>query len=178
MSSGEKDKNDMMRFGWVGVWMFVVLFAAAPQLQAETRRMLHGLDAVRINVGQLHPDIEESGMSRTALLEELTRNLRQAGLQVTRDDGRSSTADRPELDLTVHVAPVENFPLYSVFITMKLQQTACLTRNLIVCEPVVTWEDASAMRTVSVSQLPDVQQDVHALISRFVDAYLAENAKR
>lgn len=142
------------------------------------RRMLHGLDAVSIHIGQLHPDVQGSGLSPLALREELVTNLQQAGMRIMAEDGRALTADRPELNLNVNVTPIENFPGYSVFISMQLRQSACLTRNLILCEPVVTWEEASDIRTVSVSQLTDVQQDVHALIGRFVNAYLAANPKR
>jgi hypothetical protein len=140
--------------------------------------MLHDLDVVDLDIGQLHPEVEAGGLSRAALREELIVNLKQAGLRILPDDGHTGMPDSPQLSLVVNVTPVESFPMYSVFVTLRLRQHACLTRNLIVCEPVVTWEGASDIRTISVSQLTEVQQDVHVLIAHFIDAYVAENPKR
>jgi hypothetical protein len=140
--------------------------------------MLHGLDTVSIAIEQLHPDSALGGVTPQALREELVVNLQQAGLQVLPLDGRSASLDHPQLSLSVNLTPIENFPMYSVFITLKLRQNACLTHNLIICEPVTTWEGASAVRTMSVSQLMEMRQEVRTLIARFVDAYLEENPKR
>jgi hypothetical protein len=140
--------------------------------------MLHGLDTINLDIAPVHPDAELGDLSRSALREELMVNLQQAGLRVMPEDGRLLPADRPQLHLAVNVTPLESFPVYSVFVTLRLRQQACLTRNLIICEPVITWEGASAVRTISVSQLAEARQDVRALIARFVDAYLAENPKR
>jgi hypothetical protein len=140
--------------------------------------MLHGLATVSIDIEQLHPDSTLGGVTPQALREELVVNLQQAGLQVLSLDGRSATLDRPQLSLSVNMTPIENFPMYSVFITLKLRQNACLTHNLIICEPVTTWEEASAVRTMSASQLTEMRQEVRTLIARFVSAYLEENPKR
>lgn len=140
--------------------------------------MLHGLDAVSVTIGQLHPDSALGGVTLVALREELLVNLQQAGIHVTLSDGRLETAERPQLSLSVNVTPMESFPVYSVFVTLKLRQHACLTRNLIVCEAVTTWEEASALRTMSVSQLTELQKEIRILVTHFVDAYLEENSHR
>jgi hypothetical protein len=140
--------------------------------------MLHGLDSVSINIERLHPDSALGGVTVQALREELVINLQQAGLQVLSLDGRTATLDHPQLSLAVNMTPIENFPMYSVFITLKLRQNACLIHNLIICEAVTTWEEASAVRTMSVSQLTEMWQEVRTLITRFVNAYLEENPKR
>ncbi|MGE0681101.1 MAG: hypothetical protein AB7P69_09425 [Candidatus Binatia bacterium] len=139
--------------------------------------MLHGLDTVSIDIERLHPDSALGGVTPQALREELVVNLQQAGLQVSPLDGRSTPPDRSQLSLSVNMTPIENFPMYSVFITLKLRQNACLTHNLIICEPVTTWEETSTVRTMSVSQLTEMRQEVRTLIARFVDAYLEENSK-
>jgi len=140
--------------------------------------MLHDLDVVDLEIGQLHPDVEAGGLSRAALREELIVNLKQAGLRILSEDGLPLAPDHSQLSLVVNVTPIESFPIYCVLITLRLRQPACLSRNLIVCEPVVTWEGASEIRTISVSQLTEVQQEVHVLIARFIDAYIAENPRR
>src|SRR5215470_14323725 len=131
----------------------IILSTSPAVAYAEPRRMLHDLDVVDLDIGQLHPDAEAGGLSRAALREELSVNLKQAGLQIRPEEGLPRAPDHSQLSLAVNVIPIESFPLYCVFITLRLRQSACLTRNLIVCEPVVTWEGASDIRTISVSQL-------------------------
>ena len=167
------------KFGQFGVGLFI-RFCLIPTSDAysDMRRMLHGLEAVNVVIGQLHPDSALGGITSAALREELLVNLQQVGIQVSPQDERLTVADRPQLNLSVNITPIESFPVYSVFVTLQLRQTACLTRNLIICEPVTTWEEASAIRTMSVSQLTEMQQEVRILIAHFVDAYLEENPKR
>lgn len=160
----------------ISLCIIQVLFQ--PQAWAEPRRTLHGLDTLLLTIDPLHPDAELGELSRNALREELTVNLQQIGIHIISEEGSQIALDRPNLNLAVHLTPLESFPVYSVFITLRLRQNACLTRNLIVCEPVITWEGISDIRTISVSQLAEVRQDIHALISRFVGDYQAENPKR
>lgn len=168
----------VIRFGRIGISLFIVLAIIQPQTWAEARRTLHGLDSVIVIIDPLHPDAELGDLSRSALREELIVNLQQIGLHIFSEDERQSVPDYPKLNLAVHLTPLESFPVYSVFITLSLRQHACLTRNLIVCEPAVTWESMSKVRTISVSQLAEVRMDVHTLISQFVDDYQTENPKR
>lgn len=168
-----------MSLGWLKVELSMILcITLSLPVHADMRRMLHGLDTVSIIIEQLHPDSALGGVTPQALREEMVVNLQQAGLQVLPVDGRPTPSDRPQLSLSVNMTPIENFPMYSVFITLKLRQNACLTHNLIICELVTTWEEASAARTMSVSQLTEMQQEVQTLITRFVNAYLEENPKR
>jgi len=167
------------RLGRFGVSLCIALFTTCTQVvHADMRRMLHGFDAVSVTIGQLHPDSALGGVTLVALREELLVNLQQAGIHVTLSDGRLETAERPQLNLSVNITPLKSFPMYSVFTTLKLRQNACLTRNLIICETVTTWEETSAMRTLSVSQLTELQKEIRILITHFVDAYLEENSQR
>jgi hypothetical protein len=167
------------RLGQLRVGLYIILWTLLPaSVHADMKRLLHGIDTVNVAIERLHPDLALGGVTPQALREEIVANLQKAGLQVSSLDGRSVTTDRPQLSLSVNITPIENFPMYSVFITLKLRQNACLTNNLIICEPVITWEDASAVHTLSVSQLTDMRQEVRTLITRFVSAYLEENPKR
>jgi len=74
--------------------------------------------------------------------------------------------------------PLDNFPVYSVTVTLQLRQSACLARNLVVCETAITWEDTGVGHAVSVSRLASLQQDVRDAVDRFTSAYLAQNSKR
>lgn len=168
-----------MRPGRLQVGLCIILCTILLSVvHADTKRMLHGLDTVSIVIEQLHPDSTLGGVTPQALYEELAVSLQQVGLQVLPLDGRTATLGRPQLSLSVNLTPIENFPVYSVFMILKLRQNACLTHNLIICEPVTTWEEVSAVRTMSVSQLTDMRQEVRTLITRFVNAYLEENPKR
>lgn len=168
----------MRRLRWVGIGLFIMLAVISSPAGAESRRTLHGLDDLMLTIDPLHPDAELGGLSRTALREDLVVKLQQIGIRIIPDEGEQSTLDHSKLNLAVHITPLESFPVYSVFISLHLRQKACLTRNLIVCEPVITWEGMSDIRTISVSQLSEVRQDVSSLIARFIGDYQAENSKR
>jgi hypothetical protein len=147
-------------------------------LHPEPHRILHGLAAVGVEVAQIHPDAEGRGLSRTALREDIVEKLQHAGLQVLTEEEWKTAPEQPLLTLTLGVDSLDSLPVYSVFIKLQLWQNAFLTRKLVICEPVITWEEARSLRTVSVSQLAGIQQEVYAAVDRFLDAYRAENLKR
>jgi len=155
-----------------------MLMVSPAWAQLEGGRTLYGLDEVGVVVENVHPDVERQGLSRATLQTEVVLRLQQAGIRVLTEDEWDETPGRPFLYLYVGIVPLDNFPVYSVTVTLQLRESACLARNLIICETAITWEDVGVTRAVSVSRLASLQQDVSNVVDRFTNAYLAENPKR
>jgi len=168
----------MKRMCWRAVFALTVLMVSPAWAQLEGGRTLYGLDEVGVVVENVHPDAERRGLSRATLQTEVALRLQQAGIRVLAEDGWEETPGKPVLYLDLGIVPLDNFPVYSVTVTLQLRQSACLARNLIVCETAITWEDASVRRAVSVSRLASLRQDVRDAVDRFTSAYLAQNSKR
>jgi hypothetical protein len=163
---------------WRGVFALTVLMVSPAWAQLEGGRTLYGLDEVGVVVENVHPDLERQGLSGATLQTEVILRLQQAGIHVLAEDEWEETLGRPLLYLYVGIVPLDNFPVYSVIVTLQLRQSVCLARNLIICETAITWEDAGVMRIVSVSRLASLPQEVRNVVDRFTTAYLAENRKR
>jgi hypothetical protein len=86
-------------------------------------------------------------------------------------------ATEPLLYLAVGITPLEHFPVYSVNVLLQLRQSACLERNLVICTPTITWEEAGTARAVDVSELASVQHEVESLVDHFTKAYREENQR-
>jgi hypothetical protein len=171
-------KLRMKGAGWGGVFALIVLFVSPAWAQFQNGQTLHGLEEVGVVVAGMHPDAERRGLSPAALRVDVEKRLRDVGVRVSPDLAERGTSGKPQLYLTVGIAPLEDFPVYSVSITLQLRQNACLERNLVICAPAITWEDAQGIRTVDVSELASLQQDVRTLVDHFTAAYLAANQRR
>ena len=168
----------MKRMCWRAVFALTVLMVSPAWAQLEGGRTLYGLEEVGVVVENVHPDAERRGLSRATLQTEVALRLQQAGIRVLAEDGWEETPGKPFLYLDLGIVPLDNFPVYSVTVTLQLRQSACLARNLIVCETAITWEDTGVRHAVSVSRLASLQQDVRDAVDRFTSAYLAQNSKR
>jgi hypothetical protein len=163
--------------GWIGGVALTILCIVPTWAQVEARRMRHGLEAVGVVIEPVHPDAERRGVSRATLQAGIEAQLQKAGFRVFLLAESENNPGQPLLFLHVKVAPLENLPVYSVAIRLRLQQHACLTRNLIICEPVITWKYLSDIRTLSVSRLSSLPQEVHDTVDRFLNAHQAENLR-
>lgn len=168
----------MTKACWQTAFALAVLCGSPAWAQLEARRTLHGLDAVGLVIENVHPDAERRGVSKATLEKDIALRLEQAGVRVLANGQEEGVPGRPLLRLQVAITPLDDLPLYNATVTLQLRQSACLTRNLIICETVTTWEDAGVTHAVGVSRLASVQQDVRDMIDRFLDAYRAENPKQ
>ena len=144
--------------------------------QLANGRALAGFEEGDVVVAEVHPDAAQRGLSRGALQQGVEKQLQAAGMRVvTGASGKGR--EKPQLYLAVGVAPLEQFPVYSVNVSLQLRQSACLERNLVICTPTVTWEETGVARAVEVSELTSVQRDVQSLVNRFTAVYRAENRR-
>lgn len=160
------------------IFVLLLVLAAPAGAQLTAARTLHGLNEITLVVANLHPDAERRGLSKATLQARIAARLRQAGLRVAPPVTPQAAPARPVLYLQVNIVPLESFPVYVTTVELQLHQHSCLARNLIICEPVITWEDTRTVRTVGVSNLTNVEQEVYALVDHFTAAYLTENSQR
>jgi hypothetical protein len=167
--------------GWVN-WLMGCVFAVLPLsltfAQLESDRLLSGLAQVRVTVDNIHPDAERKGVSTAKLRSDIEHRLQQAGIHVLTENEWQEAPGRPLLYVNVDVEPLDSFPVYSVLIRLQLRQHSCLTRNLIICGPTITWEDVGAIQAMSVSRLSSLSDDVGLSVDRFINAYQTDNAKQ
>lgn len=157
--------------------ILATLLISPASAQHESSRSLYGLDEAGILPADLQPDAERRGTQRAKFQDDIERRLQQAGIHVLTEDKWKAAPGKPLLDLNIKAAPLDSFPVYSVSTRLQLRQPACLTRNLILCETAVTWEDGSATRMLSVSRLSSPQDDIHTAADRFIDAYRKANMR-
>src|SRR5206468_13127377 len=154
----------MKRTCWRKVFALTVLMVSTAWAQLEGGRTLYGLDEVGVVVENVHPDAERRGLSRATLQTEVALRLQQAGIRVLAEDGWEGTRGKSFLYLGLGIVPLDNFPVYSVTVTLQLRQSACLARNLVVCERASICEDPGVSPGVSVARLASLQEDVrHAV---------------
>ena len=166
----------MLRTLLLSIALLSVLMTSTAWAQFANGRALAELEEVGVVVAEVHPDAEQRGLSRGALQRGVEKQLQAAGVRiVTGLNGKG--LEKPLLYLAVGVAPLEQFPVYSVNVSLQLRQSACLERNLVICTPTVTWEETGIARAVDVSELTSVQRDVQSLVKRFTAAYHAENQR-
>src|SRR2546422_11691474 len=168
----------MKRMCWRKVFALTVLMVSPVWAQLEAGRTLYGLDEVGVVVENGHPDAGRRGLTRATLQTEVALRLQQAGIRVLAEDGWEETPGKPFLYLDLGIVPLDNFPVYSVTVTLQLRQSACLARNLIVCETAITWADTRVMHAVRVWRLASLQQDVRAAVGRFTRAHRTQNCER
>ena len=166
----------MLRTLLLSIALLSMLMTSTTWAQFANGRALAGLQEIGVVVAEVHPDAAQRGLSRGALQQGVEKQLQDAGMRiVTGPNGKG--LEKPLLYLAVGVAPLDQFPVYSVNVSLQLRQSACLERNLVICTPTVTWEETGMARAVDVSELTSIQHDVQSLVKRFTAAYHAENQR-
>jgi hypothetical protein len=160
----------------VSIALLSVLMTSTAWAQLANGRALAGLEEIGVVVAEVHPDAAQRGLSRGALQLSVEKQLQDAGMHIaTGLNGKGR--EKPLLYLAVGITPLDQFPVYSVNVSLQLRQSACLERNLVICTPTVTWEETGMARAVDVAELTSVQRDVQSLVKRFTTAYHAENQR-
>ena len=166
----------MLRTFLLSITLLFMPMTSVVWAQFANGRALAGLEEIGVIVAEVHPDAAQRGLSRGALQQGVEKQLQAAGMRiVTGPNGKG--LEKPLLYLAVGVTPLDQFPVYSVNVSLQLRQSACLERNLVICTPTVTWEETGLARAVDVSELASIQRDVQSLVKRFTTAYREENQR-
>jgi hypothetical protein len=156
---------------------FVVLFLlSAPIAHASNNEFsqlsLKGLKGVAVIIEDLKPEIEQNGLTVTAIQTDVELKLRQAGIPIS-----ATGAGNPSLHISVNILQSTSAILPHV-ITIELRQTVFLTRDPSIIVPgAATW-DVGVFGQVPKLNVRSLRDDVKDLVDRFINAYLAVNPQK
>jgi hypothetical protein len=139
--------------------------ACAQDTQAA-RATLRGVKAVEVQVGNIDPDAERDGLSRSQLQSDVESRLRQAGITM-----------RPSSEGILYVSVTAargDLNIYAYSLQVAFRQAVNLARDPTIGSVVTTWSVGSG-GTLSAAHLSRVRSIVTELVDQFISAYLEEN---
>jgi hypothetical protein len=142
---------------------------------AEPKDTLCGLKGVMVFIENIDTDVENHGLTKSLVKNEVESRLRQADIPVLTADEAFNMPGKPYLylNLTTHNTGIE---LYSYSIRIELNQDVSMIREPSIRSSATTWI-ANMVGIVGVGNLPAVTEDVSQLTNQFIRDYLAANRK-
>lgn len=136
---------------------------------------LDGLPGVYVGVEDVHPILEQIGLTRNQFKEDAEQKLTQAGIRVLSMSENLATPGHPDLFLIVNLAPSNFYPdICAYSIRVELSQAVALVRDPAILTVATTWRTASAGH-VKMDSLPNLRKVVAARIDDFINDYLSMN---
>ncbi len=142
---------------------------------AEAKDTLCGLNGVMVFVEEIDTDVENHGLTKSLVKDEVESRLRQADIPVLSVDEAFNMPGKPYLylNLTTHNTGIE---FYSYSIRIELNQDVSMIREPSIRASATTWI-ANMVGVVGARNLPAVTEDVNQLTNQFIRDYLAANRK-
>lgn len=135
-----------------------------------TRATLKGIPGVIVWVGDIAPDIEQTGITTQQLQTEVERQVRRAGITVFSHQDAGTPAD--VAFLTVSVTTLRHTGgLYAYTVDLAVYQTAALLRDP-TPRSLATWTVGS-IGLVEPSDLRTISTAVSQQVDQFIQAYQA-----
>jgi hypothetical protein len=163
-----------MRLYTAFVVLFLLLAPIAHAIDSEdTRSSLRGLKGVEVIIDlSPRPEVEQNGLTASAIRTDVELKLRQAGIPVLATEGGN-----PWLGVIINVLPSSG-TIWPYVITVELRQSAFLLRDSsILALGTVTWSVGS-FGGVGKQDLRSVRDDAKDQVDKFINAYLAVNPKK
>jgi len=140
------------------------------------RATLKGLQAVKVVVDPLGPELEREGLDANRLRGSIEQKLRFAGVKVDNDVNEFiglsiSFAQAGRKALSVKKGP------FSLTIGLGVYQVAVLTRDMTTKTVVETWGIEKTSSSSARGLDHDVSNAVDDLVDQFVKAYLSVNPR-
>lgn len=158
----------------VVVFLFSITIAQADDNE-NSRSSLRGLKGVHVVVEHLPPEVEQNGLTASAIQTDVELKLRQAGVPVL--ELNQPPFDEVFLSILLQFIPAGD-GLWPYTIKVEVFQAVTLKRDLsIVVDSAVTWSvgDFGSARKLGLRNLRDNVKD---RVDQFINAYLAANPKK
>lgn len=154
-----------------------LLVFSAPIAHADdneaSRRSLRGLNGIEVFVGTLPSEVEQNGLTKSAIQTDVELKLRQAGIPVL-----DPKVGSPWLDVNVNVLSDSNSAIWTWTIRVELHQDAILTRDSsIFAKDAVTW-GLGMFGQIGKQNLRSLRDNIKDKVDQFINAYLAVNPKK
>jgi hypothetical protein len=161
--------------GVVTLILFWPLAAHADDTE-RSRRALHGLKSVGVVIDGLRPEVEQSGLTTSAIQTDVEQKLQQAGIPVL-DSDESSKAGSAILEISVSVLTSSD-GRWSYMITVGLDQDANLARDPSIFTALATTWQVGVLGTIGKQNVRSLRDVVKDLVDKFINAYFAVNPKK
>jgi hypothetical protein len=157
--------------------LVVPFLFSAPIVHADddenTRPSLRGLTGVAVIIEDLKPEIEQNGLTLSAIRTDIELKLRQAGIPII---GLVNIPGKPFLHISVDVLRSDR-PTWPYAIRVELRQMVSLTRDPAISMHTATW-DVGSYGTIAKQNLRNLRDSAKDLVDEFINAYLAVNPKK
>jgi len=155
---------------------FALVFASDGKQNRET---LGGLKAVYLQVAPIDRDMEDKGLTKRGLRQDIEKRLSRAGIKMLTDREyeknksiRSYPLARLELIATVHEIPDKEINVYNV--TVQVRQVVWLARKPTVNFVGTTWRHDEFGHGYG---FQEIREKVNESVDSFIDAFLSANRK-
>lgn len=139
---------------------------------------LRGLTALYVSVEALDPHIEEDGLHREDIQNDVELLLRQSGIKVVDSTGIRKFPGRPTLYINLGSCRNRNIPLYAYTVNPYLEQNVFLQRDLrTMVVSVITWRSPGRIGMCTGQSVRAIRDIVKDEVSVFINAYLEANPK-
>jgi len=158
---------------------FAALLIAGGCLASDTsmdRATLRGLQAVKVVVDPLGPELEREGLDANRLRGSIEQKLRNAGVKVDNDVNEFIGLSISFAQSGRKVLSVKKGP-FSLTISLGVYQVAVLTRDMATKTVVETWGVEKTAAAAAKGLDRDVSNAVDDLVDQFVKAYLSVNPR-
>ena len=141
------------------------------------KETLRGIQALHVIVHDLDPEIEEFGLTKEKVKQDLEAKLRTAGIKLISKEESLKAPGAPFLSLmvgTLRAFTTKDTEFYFVSIVIKLRQSVYLERKSKTKIPgIATWSHTR----FGINFAHNIRSEVNSAIDKFIDAYLSVNPK-
>ena len=138
---------------------------------------LSGLPGVLLFVGDIKPDAEQDGLSKTSIYTDVEHQLRVAGIRILTQEEGGKLPGRPTLSIDVVTQKARGIPLYiyGVEVSLKEQVTALRSGRTLAAS---TWESDVIGNVSEANFAESVRDSIRGEVDKFINAYRTANPKR
>ncbi len=140
------------------------------------RATLEGIKGIYV-VEKISPEAEKDGLTGDLVRTDVELQLRKSGIRVLTKKEWLEAPGRPYLYVRVFALKYEEMPLYSVDITVAINQLVRLNRDLTVSSVAVTWSNEVNGIVEDKKMKASVREQLKNLVDKFINDYLAVNPK-
>ena len=139
------------------------------------RASLRGLEGVYVSVENLDPEIEKDGLGKDLIRKDAVLQLRSAGIKVLSRQRWFDVTGSPYLYVNPHILKLRDTGEYIYSINIALKQNVYPVRESIEILGAATWSPGGIIGITG--NMKKIRTSLQEQVKKFIDAYLAENAK-
>ena len=139
------------------------------------RESLRGLEGVSVVIEEMTPQVEDDGLTKAELKQEVELRIHKAGIQVLPEQD-ATVPGSAYLYVNINLIKT-GIGLYVYASRVALKQELVLPREPLMEFYAATWEIAG-VGTVGINNLRGIVENISEHVDRFVKDYLAVNPSR